>query len=109
MHDNGKQLDGLGRRIRLKTKVDQTTTVVGYSSCYIQDGQFQTFLNGFGRTVFSTGAYSIGWFREGKRHGYCRYLYANKRVDEGLYENGGDPKWTPEDISSYNTQEDLIA
>jgi hypothetical protein len=62
----------------------------------IWQGQFkQNKLEGFGRkmSIYYSGkdaetACYIGWFKEGKRHGWVKHIYCSGETQEDLYQDG---------------------
>ena len=52
----------------------------------IQEGQFvESKLAGFGRLIYNTGAYYVGFFKQGKFHGYGYFHFAEGGCKEGLW------------------------
>ena len=50
------------------------------------EGQFyKDKVNGFGRVIYATGAYYIGWMRNNEKHGFGKYVLADGTVKEGTY------------------------
>ena len=43
---------------------------------------------GFGRSIFATGDYYIGWCKFGFPFGYGKLVFADGSVQEGLFDNG---------------------
>jgi hypothetical protein len=70
---NEKQNQGIGRQIF----DDQ-----------IQEGQFvESKLEGFGRLIYNSGAYYIGFFKQGKFNGYGYFHFETGGCKEGLWKD----------------------
>ena len=81
-HSADNQLDGVGRIFWSKMHLE-----------IIHEGQFKdNVLDGFGRCISfnKNGEFSmyIGYWKDGKQHGYGQATYTSGRVEEGVFENG---------------------
>ena len=99
MSFNCKKLVGLGRKIKLSTKISQldkhSSSTVNMKlieeHTYFEEGEFKNdqLDDTFGRVVKLNGTYRIGWFQ-----GNCDFLHGyglkvdSKSKIEGLFERG---------------------
>ena len=71
--ESGDNNDGIGRYYNWES---------------LWEGQFKgEKLEGFGRRIMEDGAYHIGWYADGIRHGYGKYVYPDGKILDGLWNN----------------------
>jgi len=72
LSDNGKKLNGLGRKIKLnQVSAPNCVSYFNEEKSFIIEGQFKDdVLDGFGRVTFKDQVHSIGFHRDFFLHGY---------------------------------------